>query len=279
MLLDCTRDAGCIEQMTIILRYVDTETGCTEEHSVGFIAVWETTAATLTDTIFRELQSLGLNTNECHGQGYDNGANMVGVKMKILAINPRAFFTACGCHNWNLLLGDAAKSSRMTISFFGLIQRICTLFSRSSKRWMILNQELEITLKPLSETIWECRLDSLKAIIFQLDNICEATENLHDSATVSDCESVLNKITTLEFVLSLIIWYEVLSRVNRTSHLWQNVETHLHNTVTHLRPFIAWLEQYYSTGFETGLKEAREFVGNSKYDIPLTFEEKRTICR
>jgi hypothetical protein len=55
-MLDCTRDAGRVEQMTIILRYVDTETGCIEEHFVGFIAVQETTAATLTDTILRELQ-------------------------------------------------------------------------------------------------------------------------------------------------------------------------------------------------------------------------------
>jgi hypothetical protein len=48
------------------------------------------------------------------GQGYDDGADMVGVnsgvKTKILAINPRAFSMACGCHNWNLLLGDAAKA-------------------------------------------------------------------------------------------------------------------------------------------------------------------------
>jgi hypothetical protein len=50
------------------------------------------------------------------------------VKMEILASNPRDFFTACCCHNWNLLLGDATKSSRMAISFFGLIQRIYTLF-------------------------------------------------------------------------------------------------------------------------------------------------------
>jgi hypothetical protein len=53
----------------------------------------------------------------------------------------------------------------------------------------------------------------VKAIRFQLDNICEAIENLCgfcvDSATVSDCGSVLNEITTLEFVLSLIreCWY------------------------------------------------------------------------
>jgi hypothetical protein len=79
-----------------------------------------------------------------------------------------------------------------------------------------LDQELETTLKPLSETRREFRLDSVKAVRFQLDNISEATENLRescdDSANVSDCKSVLNEITTLEFVLSLIIRYEVLSR-------------------------------------------------------------------
>jgi hypothetical protein len=125
--------------MAIIFRYVDTDTGYIEEHFIGFIAVQETTAAILTDTISRKLQSLGLDINDCRGrQGYDNGANIVsvnsGVKAKIIAINPRAFFTACGCYNWNLLLGDVAKSSRMAISFFGLIERIYTLSSTSSRR-------------------------------------------------------------------------------------------------------------------------------------------------
>jgi hypothetical protein len=66
----------------------------------------------MTDTILRELQSLGLDVNDCRGQDYDNGVNMVGVysgvKTKILTINPKAFFTACGCYNWNLLFYDAA---------------------------------------------------------------------------------------------------------------------------------------------------------------------------
>jgi hypothetical protein len=126
ILLDCTRDADRVGQMTIILRYVDTETRYIEEHYVGFAAVQETIAATLTDTILRELQSLRLDTNDCRRHGCYNGANMVGW-LKVLAINPRTFFIACGFHNWNLLSSDAAKSSRMVISFFfGLIQRIYT---------------------------------------------------------------------------------------------------------------------------------------------------------
>jgi hypothetical protein len=53
----------------------------------------------------------------------------------------------------------------------------------------------------------------------------------------------------------------------------------IYTTLDHLRQFSAWLEQYYSTGFETALKEAREFAGNSKYDILLAFKEKRNIRR
>jgi hypothetical protein len=39
ILLDCTRDTGRVEHMTIILIYVDKETGSIEEHFVGFVAV------------------------------------------------------------------------------------------------------------------------------------------------------------------------------------------------------------------------------------------------
>jgi hypothetical protein len=64
--------------------------------------------------------------------------------------------------------------------FLADLKNLHTFFSRSSKRWAIFNQELEVTLKPLSETRWECRLDGVKAIRFQLYNICEAIENVRD---------------------------------------------------------------------------------------------------
>jgi hypothetical protein len=50
-----------------------------------------------------------------------------GVKVKIFTISPVAFSPVCGCHNWNLLLGNVAKSSGMAAIF--LIQGIHTLFS------------------------------------------------------------------------------------------------------------------------------------------------------
>lgn len=77
-------------------------------------------------------------------------------------------------------------------------------------------------MKPLSETPWEYRMDSANTVIFQMDNICEATENLRDSCEDSDIlkdfDSVLKEVT-VEFVLSLIVWFERLCRVNRINHL------------------------------------------------------------
>ena len=76
-----------------------------------------------------------------------------GVQKRILDINPKAFYRPCGCHNLNLVLCDMANSCPKAISFFGVVQRIYTLFSSSTKQWKILQDNVTgLTLKPLSQT-------------------------------------------------------------------------------------------------------------------------------
>ncbi len=47
-----------------------------------------------------------------------------GVQKRVLELNPKALCVPCGSHTLNLVVGDAAKSSVMSISFFGLLQRL-----------------------------------------------------------------------------------------------------------------------------------------------------------
>ena len=98
------------------------------------------------------------------GQGYDNGSNMKGnkqgVQKRLLDINSRAFYTPYGCHNLNLVLCDMDNSCTKAITFFGVIQRIYSLFSSSTKRWKILQDHVNLTLKPLSQTRWKSHLES-----------------------------------------------------------------------------------------------------------------------
>jgi hypothetical protein len=106
----------------VILRFINKDTADIEEHFVGFLAVEKTTAESLTNCIITELKQLGVPLQNCRGQGYDNGANMrgerSGVQRRLLDINPLAFFVPCGCHSWNLILGDAVSSCVQAQTFF-----------------------------------------------------------------------------------------------------------------------------------------------------------------
>jgi len=57
-----------------------------------------------------------------------------GVHQKFLDINPRSFYTSYGCHSLNLVLCDMANSCPKATSFFGVLWRIYTLFSSSTKK-------------------------------------------------------------------------------------------------------------------------------------------------
>ncbi|XP_024067329.2 LOW QUALITY PROTEIN: zinc finger MYM-type protein 1-like, partial [Terrapene carolina triunguis] len=87
IILDCTPDAGHVEQMTMIFWFVDrptseteneTESVCIREHFLGFVSLTETTGAGMTETILHQLEEMSLPIENLRGQGYDNGSNMKG---------------------------------------------------------------------------------------------------------------------------------------------------------------------------------------------------------
>ena len=73
------------------------------------------------------------------------------------------------------------------------------------------------------------RIAAVKAVRFKFDN--EFIENLQHQTeqldTLSDCASVLHEMLSLEFIISLHVWYEILLRVNVINKLWQRVQVHL----------------------------------------------------
>ncbi|GFX20393.1 zinc finger MYM-type protein 1 [Trichonephila clavipes] len=281
-LLDCTRVVSRVEQMSIILRFCNSSTGAIEEHFVGFIAFAETTGEYMTNSILQELERDGLDIQNCRVQGYDNGANMVGInkgdRTRILNINQRAFFKPYGCHSWNLLLVDAANCSTTAKTLFGFINKIYEVFSKSSKRREFCKNKLKLTLKPLSETRWESRIRAVKAIFLQFDDVIECVNELKnksdDSESLSDCDAVWNELFSFEFIVAMHVWYEVLLRVNNISKLWQSVQVNLKVAIDTLRSFCSWIQEFRNTGFDNRVAQARLVVEKSTFEIESQFQEK-----
>ncbi|XP_042448514.1 zinc finger MYM-type protein 1-like [Zingiber officinale] len=224
VILDCTSDASHHEQMTLIIRCMDV-LACpikVNEYFIEFLKVDDTSGLSLFNEVQFVLETLGLDIDNVRGQGYDKGSNMKGknkgVQKKFLEINPKAFYMPCACHSLNLTICDMANSCVKAVSFFGVVQRMYTLFASSTKRWKILQDHVnQLTLKSLSTTRWESHVNSITAIITQPNEIREALYELskvsEGAKTRSEAESlVTHELESFEFLLGMIIWHNILKK-------------------------------------------------------------------
>ncbi|XP_071689120.1 uncharacterized protein [Rutidosis leptorrhynchoides] len=287
IILDYTPDSSNQEQMSMIVRYVKftSKSVVVEESFLGFLNVNDTTGKDLFDITLEELKRIGLDVNDMRGQGYDNGANMKGihqgVQMRFLKENPRAFYTPCGCHSLNLTLCDMANSCVKGKNFFGQIQCIYTTFHNSINRWEILKHNVkDLTVKPLSQTRWESRVECLKAIKTQLVDIREALlevgEKDKDAVIASEANSIAEKeLGVFDFLVSIVIWYQVLNEVNIVSKTLQSKDMNIEIAIKEINRLIEYFKDYRETGFTKAIDEAKEIA--IKMDVDPVFLEKRVI--
>lgn len=182
LIVDSTPDVSHIDQLTIVVRYVNEE-GIVVERFLAFLENVGHKGINMVDAMIDFLKGSGLIILDCRGQSYDNAKNMSGiykgVQIRILGLNPLAAFVPCSAHSLNLVLEHAAGGSPEIVRFFMFIQNIYVFFSKSTKRWDILSGHLKIQLqerrekypkarlllpKRLSDTRWSARDDACQAL-------------------------------------------------------------------------------------------------------------------
>ncbi|KAB2610837.1 zinc finger MYM-type protein 5-like [Pyrus ussuriensis x Pyrus communis] len=290
VILDCTPDASHEDQMSLIIRCVDvTKTPIkVEEFFLEFLNVHDLTGHSLFDVLLGALSTLELDVDDIRGQSYDNGSNMKGknkgVQSRVLEINPRAFYTPCGCHSLNLALCDIVNYCPKAMSFFGVVQRIYTLFSSLTKQWKVFIDHVQgsHTLKPLSQSCWENHIESVKPIRESAQQIRDALIHLantsKDPKSKSEAESLaIHELENFEFLLCMVIWHELLFAINIVSKTLQKEDMHIDVAIDQLKGLISVLDRYKETGFEEAMSEAKKIA--SEMEIEPVFREKRIIRR
>ena len=177
--------------------------------------------------------------------------------------NSRVFFVPCACHNYNLLLGDVANCCPDAITFFGILQAIYTLFSASTKRWAVFKKYATgLSVEPLSITRWECCIDSIKAICYQVgevyDALVEISEITNEPMVRAEAEFLANQLKDYKLCVFLIFWYEVLFKVNYVSKELQVETKDINEGMDSFEKLLSWLKNYREEGFNDDLIGANE---------------------
>ncbi|XP_046740526.1 zinc finger MYM-type protein 1-like [Diprion similis] len=290
IILHCTPDKSHIEQISIIVRIVEYDDEVKKfeirEHFLGFILVTDTTGKGLTERIISELESLSIPISDMRGQGYDNGANMrgkhSGVQRRILDINPRAFFVQCSAHTLNLVVCDAASATEEITGFFNVIQKVYVFFSSSPGRWDVLkNHTSSLTLKAVSDTRWESRIDAIKPL---RNNVAEIYDALLEISMDTDravqvqheAKCLAQSLQNFKFICSLIIWYNVLDKINTASKMMQDPSLNIFDCCQMLQKTIETFKQYRTEeSFSVVLQEATKLAAD--LEIEPLFPAENTV--
>ncbi|XP_047121253.1 uncharacterized protein LOC124804921 [Schistocerca piceifrons] len=151
-------------------------------------------------------------------------------------------------------------------------------------RWKILTDHSKIyTLKNVSDTRWEARIDSVKAVRYQLCEMHDALVSLADATEQSDA-AVSHEATTLggqlkdfSFIVSLVTWYDVLFQINVVSKANQSPTTNFVEFMGILDKCCSYLETYRQTGFEQAIVTATELA--SDLDTQPLFKPQMRLRR
>lgn len=288
VILDCTPDVSHMEQMSLVVRFVTCQTGekaDIKEHFLGYVQVDETTGASLANVLVKQLEDLNIPLKNLRGQGYDNGSNMrgkySGVQKRILDMNPRAFFVPCGAHTLNLVVNDAALCSTEAVSLFGIIQEVYNFFSASPHRWEILKKHVtDLTVKPLSETRWESRINAVVPLRYQLGEIydalfeCSQDQKRLDAFARNKASSLAEKLKNYQFICCLVTWHMILFRINLVSKKLQEVDFDISRALELISSTKDIFNEARSdAGFEKMLVDCREVAESIDVDVEPKFPE------
>ena len=223
IIADEAADCSNKEQMSLVLRFVDSNFNIREDFIKFIHCKWGLAGADLAAVILKALADLSLNIEDCRGQGYD-GAGAVaghvnGLSAHILRLNQKALYTHCFSHRLNLVICNAC-SVPIVKNIMTRVKELSSFFNNSQNRQLLFEKNISIhvkdskkkKLKDVCRTRWVERIDGLDvfqdlfiAIFFTLKEMSLNEERQCNPSTSSQATSFLAMISSFQFIVSLVI--------------------------------------------------------------------------
>ena len=292
ILADEVTDCANLEQLSLVIRFVDEEMLIREEF-LDFIAVERITGESLSVAILTWLRSWEIDIANCRGQGYDGASNMassrVGVQGRISEICPLAFYTHCQAHQLNLCVVKGCSVPQIR-NASGAISEIAKFFNYSPKRQHFFEKVIKSSadgvkrakLKDLCKTRWIERIDSFLAfhdlypfIIHTMQVI--STRSLEhgdwswDPDTVTKASGFLHHITTFEFLVLFCVAMRLLSSLRGLTIKLQKQSKDIlqaYEQVSDVQLELELMAENCEEEFHAWFKEMTEFA--TLLDVPVT---------
>ena len=204
VIADEAMDSSQKEQLSLVLRYVDSSLDILEEF-VGFIHLRDgLTDKAISDAILKKVSDLGLDIMNCRGQGYDGAGSVSGHKngasADILKVNRKAIYTHCFSHRLSLAVTKSFQITSVS-NMFETVQKISYFFQYSEQRQLFFEEHVaefcpSSTSKKLrdpSRTRWVERIKDLDLFIELFQPLWSTLEamrvnsfGIHNKKTQSD---------------------------------------------------------------------------------------------
>ncbi|KAI3515564.1 hypothetical protein L1887_14464 [Cichorium endivia] len=129
--------------------------------------------------------------------------------------------------------------------------------------------------------LFDITVEELKSLGLDIDDmraLLQVGEKDNDAAIASEATSLAEKeLGDFEFLLSTVIWYQVLNQVNIVSKKLQSKDMHLDTAISELNKLIEYFKDYRETGFSKAIDECKEIA--SEMGIDPVFPQRRSIKR
>jgi hypothetical protein len=241
ILADETKDLSKQEQLSIVVRYVDSNTHSIMERFLTFVIASNLSAEHLCKYNTTHFMLYNLDVNMIVSQGYDGASVMSGccsgVQQRVKELVPHAVYVHCHAHCLNLVLVDCVKQNSHAFEFFSLVQSLYVFMSSSKAHVIYLEMQNQLhpdkqtrQLQRLSDTRWACRYLSLDVIASTFDSILATLDSVaegSDKVKAIEATGLLHQIHSLKFISCLIILHRIMGITKSLSDQLQSREIDL----------------------------------------------------